>query len=294
MLQWFKRNVPPVSHEQPVEAENQTLPDEKKIERLVGRLGVVDGSANETLPGEEKTERLVDRPEVVVSRIDERTAASSPMRVIVVASQKGGVGKTTVAAHLAVHASMVGQGPVVLIDTDPQGSLSEWWDARKDEHQPNEDALALATTKLNDLPVRLAELRKNGAAVVVIDTPPAITTSIMEAISIADLVVIPARPSPHDLRAIAATMKLTQMTGKPFLFVVNGATPRANITTQAVAALSEHGQVAPVILNLRTDFAASMIDGRTVMETTATGRSAREIAELWKHVCVQTSMRAAA
>jgi chromosome partitioning protein len=270
MLQWFKRNATPRSPRGLLEAENQTLPSEQKLERLVGRLGTV------------------------ASRADERAAASTQMRVIVVASQKGGVGKTTVAAHLAVQASMVGQGPAVLIDTDPQGSLSEWWDARKDEYQSNEDTLTLATTRLDDLPGRLAELRRNGAAVVIIDTPPALTTSIMQVISIADLVVIPARPSPHDLRAIAATMKLTRMTGKPFLFVVNGATSRANITAQAVAALSEHGQVAPVILYQRTDFAASMIDGRTVMETTAGGRSAHEIAELWKQVCAQTSMRAAA
>ena len=292
---WFKRNVAPIPPEQPVAAEDQALPSENKIERLVDRLGVVDGSSNETLPGESKIDQLVDRPEPVVSRIDERMAASSPMRVIVVASQKGGNGKTTVAAHLAVHASIVGQGPVVLIDTDPQGSLSEWWAARKDEYHPNDDALALATTKLNDLPARLAELRKNRTAFVVIDTPPAITTSIAEAISIADLVVIPTRPSPHDLRAIGATMRLTRMTGKPFLFVVNGAVPRAKITAEAVTALSAHGQVAPVILSLRTDYAASMIDGRTVMEAGgSTGRSAQEIAELWNQVCAQTSMRAAA
>ena len=55
-----------------------------------------------------------------------------------------------------------------------------------------------------------------------------------------------------------------------------------------------HGQVAPVILYQRTDFAASMIDGRTVMETTATGRSAQEIAELWKCVSAQMTIRAAA
>jgi len=292
MLQWFKRNATPIP--QLVETENQTLPSEEKLERLVGRLGTVASSANETPPSEKKIERLLGRLGTDVSRANEHVAGLSQMRVIVVASQKGGVGKTTVAAHLAVHASMAGQGPAVLVDTDPQGSLSEWWDARKDEHERNEDTLALATSRLDDLPTRLAELRRNGAAVAIIDTPPAITASIKRVIEIADFVVIPARPSPHDLRAIAATVSLARGAGKPFLFVVNGATPRANITAQAVAALSEHGQVAPVILYQRTDFAASMIDGRTVMETTATGRSAQEIAELWKCVSAQIRMRAAA
>jgi Mrp family chromosome partitioning ATPase len=172
MLQWFKRNPTPLPREQLAEAENQTLPSTEKLERLVGRLGTVTSSASEG-----KLERLVHPLETVASRADKRAAASTQMRVIVVASQKGGVGKTTVAAHLAVQASMVGQGPAVLIDTDPQGSLSEWWDARKDEYQRNEDALALATTKLDDLPARLAELQRNGAAVAIIDTPPAITSS---------------------------------------------------------------------------------------------------------------------
>jgi chromosome partitioning protein len=270
MLRWFKRIATSVPGEQLVQNENQTLPNEMKIERLRSRHGANTRSANEHVAG------------------------LSQMRVIVVASQKGGVGKTTVTAHLAVHASMVGQGPAVLVDTDPQGSLSEWWDARKDEHERNEDALALAMTKLDDLPIRLAELRRNGAAVAIIDTPPAITASIKQVIEIADLVVIPARPSPHDLRAIAATVNLARGAGKPFLFVVNGAAPRANITAEAVAALSEHGRVAPVILYQRTDFAASMIDGRTVMETNATGRSAQEIAELWRCVSAQMNMRAVA
>jgi len=265
MLQWFKRNATPVPREQLVETENQALPSEEKLERLVGRLGA-----------------------------NEHGATSTQMRVIVVASQKGGVGKTTITAHLAVHAGMVGQGPAVLVDTDPQGSLSEWWDARKDEHERHEDTLTLATARLDDLPARLAELRRNGATVAIIDTPPALTASIEQVVEIADFVVIPARPSPHDLRAIAATVNLTRRARKPFLFVVNGAAPRANITAEAVAALSEHGRVAPVILYQRTDYAASMIDGRTVMETAPAGRSAQEIAELWKHVCAQMSIRAAA
>lgn len=210
------------------------------------------------------------------------------MRIIALASQKGGSGKTTIAAHLAVQAGRVGQGPAVLVDTDPQGSLGEWWRERKD------DTPALATVKLAELDGNLAELRRYGTAVALIDTPPALTASIERVIAVADLVLIPARPSPHDLRAVAATVAIASGVGKPFLFIVNGAAPRANITAEAVAALSEHGQVAPVILYQRTDYAASMIDGRTAMEVAPAGRSAAEIADLWKCVHAHIRKRAAA
>ena len=110
----------------------------------------------------------------------------------------------------------------------------------------------------------------------------------------ADLILIPVRPSPHDLRAAGGTVELARKAGKPFMFIVNSASPRASITAQAVAALSEHGRVAPVILYQRTEYAASMIDGRTVTETAAAGRSAQEIAELWQCVYAQIGMRVAA
>ena len=210
------------------------------------------------------------------------------MRIIALASQKGGSGKTTIAAHLAVQAARAGQGPAVLIDTDPQGSLAEWWRERKD------DTPALATVKLDELDSNLAELRSYGTAVAIVDTPPALTGSIERVVAVADLVLIPTRPSPHDLRAVAATVAMASRAGKPFLFIVNGAAPRANITAEAVAALSEHGRVAPVILYQRTDYAASMIDGRTVVETAPSSRSAQEVAELWKYVHTLLRKRAAA
>ena len=210
------------------------------------------------------------------------------MRIIALASRKGGSGKTTIAAHLAVQAGRVGEGPAVLVDIDEQGSLGEWWRERKD------DTPALATVKVGDLEANLAELRKYGTAIAIIDTPPNLTGSIERVISTADLVLIPARPSPHDLRAVAATVDMAKRAGKPFLFVVNGAAPRANITAEAVAALSEHGRVAPVILYQRTDYAVSMIDGRTVMELAPSSRSAQEIAELWKSVRTSIRKRAAA
>ena len=127
-------------------------------------------------------------------------------------------------------------------------------------------------------------MRELGIRVLIIDTPPAIEAAIAEVISQADLVLIPARPSPHDLRAAGATVDMVKRLGKPFVFVLNAATPRARITNEAVMALSQHGAIAPVVIHHRTGFAASMIDGRTVMEIADDDRSAAEIMQLWDYL----------
>lgn len=200
------------------------------------------------------------------------------MKVLVLASQKGGAGKTTIAAHLGVAAERDGSGPVVLIDTDPQGSLSAWWNSRE------ADTPALASTTLAELPEKLAALAKAGFKLAVIDTPPAITEAIRDVVKLADLVLIPTRPSPHDLRAVGSTVDIAQEVARPFAFVVTQAKPTARLTVQAVAALSAHGAVAPAIVHDRVDYAASMVDGRTVQETDPKGRSAGEIVTLLSFV----------
>lgn len=197
------------------------------------------------------------------------------MHVIAFASQKGGSGKTTLAGHIAVEAERRNAGPVALIDTDPQGSLSQWWNAR-DAERP-----FFVRASSEGLQHDLARLRDGGVKLVVVDTPPAITSTIGHVIGLSDLVVIPTRPSPHDLRAAGATVRLCEEIGKPLVFAVNGASPRARITTEAVIALSHHGPVAPSIVHQRIDFASSMIDGRTVMEIAAQSKSPEEIGELW-------------
>ena len=200
------------------------------------------------------------------------------MRVLALASQKGGSGKTTLSGHLAVQAQLVGAGPVVLIDIDPQGSLADWWNEREAEFP------AFAQTTVARLAVDLETLRQQGFKLAVIDTPPAITMAIQSVIQVAELVLVPTRPSPHDLRAVGATVDLCERAGKPLVFVVNAATPKARITSEAAVALSQHGTVAPITLHQRTDFAASMIDGRTVMEVEPNGKSAAEVAALWTYV----------
>jgi chromosome partitioning protein len=127
-------------------------------------------------------------------------------------------------------------------------------------------------------------MRGLGIKLLIVDTPPAIEATIVEVIRLVDLVLIPARPSPHDLRAAGATVEIAQRLGKPLVFVLNGATPRARITAEAAMALSQHGTLAPVVIHHRTGFAASMIDGRTVMEVTGDERSASEIEQLWEYI----------
>jgi chromosome partitioning protein len=199
-------------------------------------------------------------------------------QVVVLASQKGGSGKTTLAGHIAVQADLAGGGPVALVDTDPQGSLAKWWNARESASP------AFAQVSVPDLTRDIDALRDGGFKLIVIDTPPAATSSIAEVITHADLVVIPTRPSPHDLRAVGATVDIVEHQHKPMLFVINAATVRARITGETAVALSQHGTVAPVTLHHRVDFAASMIDGRTVSEVDPGSRSAKEIANLWAYL----------
>ena len=197
------------------------------------------------------------------------------MKTIVLASQKGGAGKTTLAAHLAVAAENIGEGPCVLIDTDPQASLAAWWNERKAETP------AFAPSNLKDLPGKLESLAQAGYAFAFIDTPPAITESIRAVVGQADFVLIPTRPSPHDLRAVGRTVELAVEAGRPFAFVVTQAKANTRLTVQAMAALSAHGVVSSAVIHDRVDYAASMIDGRTVLEVDPRGRSASEVAELW-------------
>lgn len=200
------------------------------------------------------------------------------VRTIVVNSQKGGSGKTTLCAHLSVAAERAGDGPVYLIDTDPQGTLTTWHEKREAE-VPYRVELTFS-----DIGPGLRKLAELGAAYCLIDTAPSRGHETAELFALADLVLVPIRPSPSDLWAAAATVDLLKRGSIPFLFVLNQIKPNAGITAQAAAALSHHGPVAETFIGDRVPYAAAMTDGRTAIEITPKGPAAIETAALWKNM----------
>lgn len=198
------------------------------------------------------------------------------MKTIVIAAQKGGAGKTTLARNLAVAASQDGRS-VLCLDLDPQGSLRAWWEGREAdtpamlERDPQPHALKATLTA--------AQAQFD---LCVIDTPPAAPEWLADALGVADLVLIPVRPSPDDLRAVGATIAAVNAARIPFAFALSQ-TPRAKITEEAARVLAQHGRVAPVNIAQRVSYAETGATGQGVIET-PDGKAAAEISAIWDYV----------
>jgi chromosome partitioning protein len=200
------------------------------------------------------------------------------MLTIVVNSQKGGSGKTTLCAHLSVQAEKAGSGPVFLIDTDPQGTLTTWHEKRE---MATPQRVELAFDAIAD---GLRRLTERDTAYCFIDTAPSRTDETATLFALADLVIVPIRPSPSDLWAASATVELLKREKIPFLFVLNQVKSNAVITGQAAASLSHFGPVAETFVGDRVPYAAAMTDGRTAIELSPKGPAAIETAALWRNI----------
>ncbi len=204
------------------------------------------------------------------------------MNVIVVASRKGGSGKSTLTAHLAAHVAKPSRRTLV-IDADPQGSLSLWHSLRGGERP----ALTKPGRPLSDT---LKAAKKDGFEWVFIDTPPNKSPIVGEAIRAATLVVIPTRPSVFDLAAVTETIEACRAEGKPYAVVMNAAPPRRGesesfMVRDARAGLS--GMKVPVWsgqITHRTDLSFAVGAGAGVKEFDPDSAAAAEIAALWSAI----------
>jgi chromosome partitioning protein len=209
------------------------------------------------------------------------------MQTIVINSQKGGSGKTMLCKHLAVEAERAGNGPVFLIDTDPQGTLTAWH-AKREAEIP-----ALADVPFNGLEKGLGLLRGHSAAYCIIDTASGRLDIAAELFKLADLAIFPVQPSEDDLTAAPVTVKNLKGCGVPFVFVLTRVKPHTLITAQAAAILSKHGQVAETFVADRTGYKSPYAKGQTITEAEPRGAAAQELASLWKNIksCLHDSMQ---
>jgi len=201
------------------------------------------------------------------------------MYTVALIAGKGGAGKTTTATALAVAAAAAGSR-VLLLDLDPQESARRWGAARG-------DVAPLVTVEASDAARLGARLRSAAPSydVTVIDTPPSAASTARAAAQAAagGLVVIPVRPSPHDLRTVRETLDLVRGAKAPFLLAVTQGSARTRLTVETVEALAALGPLGPMLSRLDV-FAASAADGLTPLDVEPRGRAASEIRTLWQQI----------
>lgn len=199
-------------------------------------------------------------------------------KVFTIAQQKGGAGKTTMAAHLA--AAWSRRHRVAIIDTDPQGSLSQWYKLRAELHgHDNADMLfsSISGWRVENEISRL----KHSVDIIVIDSPPHADTEARAAIRAADLVVIPLQPSPMDVWATSATIKLCKQEKVPVKMVLNRVHPQARITESISSGLVG---LAANHLGNRVAYAGSLMQGLGVTEYAPNSTASHEIRGLAREI----------
>ncbi len=214
-----------------------------------------------------------------------------PGKIITIAQQKGGSGKTTLAAHLAV-AALQRPKPlsVALLDTDPQGSLGQWYMLRCERLGEDKIDMSFRTASAWGARLEAVNLAKEHDLVVV-DTPPKADWDCRPAMEAADLVLIPVLPSPVDVWATKPTLEAAHSQKADAMLVLNRVVANARLTAEMAGVVGEIGApVAAGRLGNRVAFAGGMGVGATVFETARSGKAAREGIELAREIFKRLSL----
>ncbi|TGD93752.1 ParA family protein [Methylobacterium nonmethylotrophicum] len=204
------------------------------------------------------------------------------MYVILVANQKGGAGKSTICAHFGALAEA--DGKTLLVDADPQGSLTDWYTSREAETP------LLAQADANSIAQVLDAAADEGVKWVIIDSAPHNAPLMASLMSRANVTVIPVRPGPFDLKAAGKTLDMARALKAPIVCVINAAPPptresEPTVVAEARMVLTSMGApVLPGQVSQRASFSHALITGQSVTEYDPDGRAAGEILAMWSAV----------
>jgi chromosome partitioning protein len=214
------------------------------------------------------------------------------MKTLAIVATKGGVGKTTLAVHLAV-AAQQDEHKVLILDLDPQGSAAQWGKDRarliREHGRWFRTLLEVRRVFANDLVEALEQAEADGFDLVIIDTPPHADFPAARAVEVADLVLVPTRPGYFDLHAAKATIALVRDLKARAFFVVNQV-PHNNlrIADDAAEFLEAKGLArAPGLITALQPYVRALRDGLTAPELVPDGRHAQEIGGLWDFVKIE-------
>lgn len=202
------------------------------------------------------------------------------MQVITIAQQKGGAGKTTVAAHLAV-SLMFAKQRVAIIDIDPQGSLSNWYYIREKHFGANNTGLnfiACAGWRVENAINNL----KGTVDYVIIDAPPHTETESKSAIRASNLIIIPMHLSPTDVWATSTTIEFAKNENIKAMILLNKYNPHSKLAKEIIPYVV--GDLFKCSLGNRVAFSSCFLNGTTVIESEASSAAAKEVKALCREV----------
>lgn len=194
--------------------------------------------------------------------------------IITVAQQKGGAGKSTLAAHIAVYFSSLGK-KTALLDIDPQGTLTHWYRVREQRDDLPEDDIMCSAISGWRVQSELRAVRHK-YDIIVVDSSPHAQTETKTAIREADAVVIPTQPSPADLWATQTVIDAAEKEKVPCIILLNRVAANANIT-QVIADRLPPEYLLKETLGNRVAYAGAMMDGKTVFETGASSPASNDM-----------------
>jgi chromosome partitioning protein len=213
------------------------------------------------------------------------------MKIVAVAINKGGIGKTTASKSLATAAAAAGFN-VLMLDMDGQENARKWGTRRK-ERNPYKILPLVKFTTETSLPDELEQAKRAGCDLVVIDTPPGRSPESVAAVESADLVLIPVEADDQDsFDGIPKTARLARSSDTPAFGILNKATPNSRGQAETARLVFEAAKVpmSPVVLHRYKEHRDANPKGLTAQELEPNSNAAKEISALWEWLCAQLQM----